>query len=44
MSQDIIGIHHVTAITSDPQLNLDISGVKGLTEAQRASLQALGAI
>src|SRR6266571_2270481 len=31
MSQDIFGIHHVTAITSDPQRNLDFyTGVLGL--------------
>ena len=31
MSDDILGIHHVTAITSDPQRNLDFyTGVLGL--------------
>jgi WD40 repeat protein len=36
---------HLRILRRDrPYERLDISGVKGLTEAQRASLQALGAI
>jgi glyoxalase family protein len=31
MSKDILGIHHVTAIASDPQRNVDFyTGVLGL--------------
>jgi WD40 repeat protein len=42
---DLESGEHVRALRRDrPYERLDISGVRGLTEAQKASLRALGAV